>query len=89
MISGSHVPNIFNEILDPFHQIDQDPEKKCMEGIRSYYFMGFTMGYMPECVVLIFDNVRFHLFHVGIVISSGIPGDGPVSYGVSGSSPNS
>ena len=44
-----------------------------MSGIRSYNFMGFTMRYMPECVVHIFDAVRFQLFNVGIVISSGIP----------------
>ena len=29
---------------------------------------------MPECVVHIFDPVRFQLFKVGIVMSSGIPG---------------
>jgi len=44
-----------------------------MEGIGSYYFMEFTMGYLPECVVHIFDAVRVQLFNAGIVISSGIP----------------
>ena len=74
MIEGRHTPDVFKEFLDPFHQMDQDAEEQGMEGIGSYYFMVFTMGYMPECVVHIFDAIRFQLFKVGIVISSGLPG---------------
>ena len=73
MVEGRHAPDIFKEFLDLFHQMDQDPKEQHIEGIGSYYFMGFTMEYMPECVVDICDAVRFQLFNVGIVISSSIP----------------
>ena len=88
MIKGQHAPNVFKEFLDPFHQIDQDPEEQRMEGMGSYYFMAFTVWYMPECVVYIFDAVRFQLFKVRIVIVVVYLVCGQVSYGVSGGSPN-
>ena len=74
MIENDHAANVLKEFLYPFHQMGQDPEEERVEGIRAYDFMWFTMGYMPECVVDIFDAVRFQSFNVGIVLSGSIRG---------------
>jgi len=53
--------------------MDRDLKEVRIEYIRSYNFIGVTMRYMLECVVHIFEAVRFQLFNVRIVITSPIP----------------
>ena len=74
MVENGHAADVFKEFLHPFHEMDEDTEEEGVEGVRSYYFMGFTMRDMPECIVDIFDSVRFQLFNVGIMICGSIPG---------------
>jgi len=65
--------DVYNEFLHPFHEMDEDTEKEGVEGVRLYYFMGFTIRDMPECIVDVFNFIRFQLFNVGIMICGSIP----------------
>jgi len=73
VVENDYTADEFKEFLHPFHEMNENTKEEGVEGVRLYYFMGFTMRDMPQCIVDIFDSVRFQLFNVGIMIYGSIP----------------